>query len=171
MNINHNSRMVYGSILLVLLVILYYYYTRLHEGFSIKKPSNSSTSNPPTNSINKPMAISSSRPMAMSSSRPMAPMGMSSSRPMGISSSRPMGMSRGPIRAPKSAAQIKAEQEEMARQREIAKREEMTRQIKDIKKTYSDFYKLLSDENKNEINKVYNHFIENVIKDDYPPFK
>ena len=61
-------------------------------------------------------------------------------------------------------------QAEKARKEEKAK-QEMTRQIKDIKVTYSKFYDLLSDQNKGEINKVYNHFIENVIKDDYPPFR
>jgi|688.fasta_scaffold732305_2 hypothetical protein len=125
MNINHKSRMVYGSILLVVLVILYYYYTRIYEGLSFK-PSIKS----------KIMA---------SRSQPPPP--------------------------PKTAAEIKAEQEEKEKQAELKKQEEMTNQIKQIKKSYINFYELLSDENKGEINQVYNHFIENVVKDDYPPFK
>ena len=32
---------------------------------------------------------------------------------------------------------------------------------------YSSGYGLLTDQHKNEIKKVYNHFIENVVKDDF----
>ena len=132
MNINHKSRMVYGSILLVVLVILYYYYTRIYEGLSF---------NP---SIKSKIMASRGQPTS-STIRPPPP--------------------------PKTAAEIKAEQEEKEKQAELKKQEEMTNQIKQIKKSYINFYELLSDENKGEINQVYNHFIENVVKDDYPPFK
>lgn len=143
MNINHKSRMVYGSILLVLLIILYYYYTRMHEGFKNKSKSSSNPpSSPPSKSNNTPMGKS---------------IGKSNGK-----FSMKKGMSRS-----QTAADMQAEK---TRKEEKAK-QEMTRQIKDIKTTYSKFYELLSDQNKGEINKVYNHFIENVIKDDYPPFK
>ena len=47
----------------------------------------------------------------------------------------------------------------------------MKNQIKEIKQSYLNFYKLLSNKDKGEINEVYNHFIENVVKDNYPPFR
>lgn len=128
MNINHKSRMVYGSILLVVLVILYYYYTRIYEGLSFQSRIMASRGQPTTSTI-----------------RPPPP--------------------------PKTAAEKKAEQEEQEKKAELKKQEEMTKQIKQIKQSYINFYELLSDENKGEINQVYNHFIENVVKDDYPPFK
>jgi hypothetical protein len=43
--------------------------------------------------------------------------------------------------------------------------------VKQIQKSYIKFYQSLTPADKGEINKVYNHFIENVVKDDYPPFK
>jgi len=137
MNINHKSRMVYGSILLVLLVILYYYYTRIYEGLTITKIS----------------------PKQMEAVKAVQAAKIATTRP----TTRPP--------PPKTAAEIQAEKEEKEKQAELKKQEEMTNQIKQIKESYINFYKLLSDENKDEINKVYNHFIENVVKDDYPPFK
>jgi hypothetical protein len=43
--------------------------------------------------------------------------------------------------------------------------------VKQIQKSYIKFYQSLTPADKGEINEVYNHFIENVVKDDYPPFK
>ena len=53
---------------------------------------------------------------------------------------------------------------EIARQKQQA---EISNQIKYMQMWYSSVYGLLTDQHKKEMKKVYNHFIENIVKDDF----
>lgn len=46
----------------------------------------------------------------------------------------------------------------------------VSKKVEEIKDSYFVFYGLMSDLDKYKMRKIYNHYIENVIKDDFPPF-
>ena len=136
MNINHKTRMLYGSVLLVLLVILYYYYTRIQEGAKNKNKNKNAAATTATQQ----------NPTGMQQN-PMGPMGQ-----------MPMVTIQQPTNA-QIISLIKTE---------LKKEKEKEIKVEQIKDSYVKFYQLMSDKDKNKIKKVYHHFVENVIKDEYP---
>jgi hypothetical protein len=45
-----------------------------------------------------------------------------------------------------------------------------SKKVEEIQNSYLAFYQLMSNNDKQKIKKVYNHFIENVVKDEFPSF-
>lgn len=142
--ISHKTRQLYGSILLVLLVIIYYYYTRMHEGFGKKKSSSPSR---PTTAPPPPPRPTTAPPMPSRFGKPVT--ATQAGRPViTMQGGRPVTAGK-----PVQAAPIN-----------------VSKQVEQIKDSYLEYYKLMSDKDKQKLKKVYSHFIENVIKDEFPPF-
>ncbi len=166
MNLNHKSRMFYGSILLVLLVILYYYYTRMYEGLSFKKQK----SNTRATTAVTAASIASKTPTQMPTTTTPIPTTTATPTPIKTPTTTAT-----PIPTPKpttTATPIPTPTPiTTPTESNETNEKDSANKVKQIKKSYIKFYQSLTPSDKGEINKVYNHFIENVVKDDYPPFK
>ncbi len=143
--ISHKTRQLYGSILLVLLVIIYYYYTRMHEGFGKKKSSSPST---PTTAPPPPRPTTAQPPPMPSRFGKPVTATQAGKPAITIQGGRPVTAGK-----PVQAAPIN-----------------VSKQVEQIKDSYLEYYKLMSDKDKQKLKKVYSHFIENVVKDEFPPF-
>ena len=145
MNINHKNRMLYGSILLVLLVILYYYYTRIYEGLG-------PLPNPKT-TILKPTPPVITTPTKVPTTAATTPATTSETT-----------VPTTTVPTTNASTVLKPTTTTTTTKNEI----DSANQVKQIKKSYLKFYQSLTDADKVEIKGMFNHLVENVIKDEYP---
>ncbi len=141
--ISHKIRQLYGSILLVLLVILYYYYTRLYEGATFNPLKPKSTSPVKTAIATATATTIAGKPVITTAiaGKPVTTTTTTAGKPVTTTASKPVPV---PINTSKK--------------------------IEEIQNSYLAFYQLMSNNDKQQIKKVYNHFIENVVKDEFPSF-
>ena len=155
MNINHKNRMLYGSILLVLLVILYYYYTRIYEGLG-------PLPNPKT-TILKPTPPVITTPTKVPTTAATTP-ATTSETTVPTTTVPTTTVPTTTVPTTNASTVLKPTTTTTTTKNEI----DSANQVKQIKKSYLKFYQSLTDADKVEIKGMFNHLVENVIKDEYP---
>ena len=148
--ISHKIRQLYGSILLVLLVILYYYYTRLYEGATSNKNKPKST---PATAVKQVTTTTATavKPITSGKTTTTTTSGKpttTSGKPTTTTTPGKPTTSGKPVPVPINTS----------------------KKVEEIQNSYLEFYQLMSNNDKQKIKKVYNHFIENVVKDEFPSF-
>lgn len=163
MNINHKTRQLYGSILLVLLVILYYYYTRIYEGLEPAIQKNKDKGKSTTTTLANPTTTT-------TIAKPTTTTRIVSNPTTTTTVIKPTTTTTKSIALPSQPVTIQTAKNATPVAPIVATTISSANQVKKIKQSYLDFYKSLSDADKSEMNQIYNHFIENVIKDEFPTF-
>ena len=154
--ISHKIRQLYGSILLVLLVILYYYYTRLYEGATSKKPKPKST---PATAVKQVTTTTATAVKPITSGKTTttatAVKPITSGKTTTTSGKTTTTSGKTTTTTPGKPVPVPIN---------------TSKKVEEIQNSYLAFYQLMSNNDKQKIKKVYNHFIENVVKDEFPSF-
>lgn len=189
---NHKKRMIYSGGLLVFLVGIYYYFTRLYEGIddatmdpltksaaktassktSIKlgqRPKQgSTTTNPTTTEKQGPpriMPIADKVFTEPDKKGPLMPVPMEDKT---LPTPTPINVGQ---RSEKQANSSKLDNVKSANEPRTPPIEttqsKALNDAQSLENKYLQFYQTLSEDDKKQIKKTYNHFIENVIKDDF----
>lgn len=172
---NRKQKIIYTACLLVLLIGTYYYFSRIYEG--LDNASKTVTSKPtPAKPSTKPTTTTTQGPPVAKLSTPIGPPPIKST-PIGppvAKPSMPVAPPSPPIKTTpiqqqqqKPPTNVKASNEVRSAPPTETTQVSALSNAQSLENKYLQFYQTLTEADKKQMKKTYNHFIENVIKDDF----